>query len=366
MILLLCGGYLFFGNVIQVVYCIRCIGGFLYGFIYITLITQIGDNVRKSIRGNVTTSLSIVQTFALFAASVFAIRYWESYSNMRAELSICTLIAVAVVIVLTLFYTKEPVTRLILLKQEREARNTLSYLYAKFEDDAVNFDAEFDGIKQMIAEDYKNMDTDSSYSIFKNGNYIPLRWMILLRVVGVLMSNPVIYVLSTDNSQESDTLLTIMYMFLLRLVVLLIPKYLVDRVGRRPFLLLSGIGFGFSFTIFCFTLTSENRPEIRLLSVILLHIFAAIGVDPIQHIYAVELFPISKRNGSLALITAIEYILQAALIFIWMAIIQDGFDVILIITALLPISLSIQLSQILPETKLMDLRQCHSFYSNTS
>lgn len=364
MILLLCGGFHFFGNVIEVLYWIRCISGFLYGFIYITLITQIGDNVRKSIRGNVTTSLSIVQTFALFAASVFAIRYWESYSNMKAELSICTFIAVAVVIVLTLFNTKEPVTRLILLKQEREARNTLSYLYAKFDDDgAVNFDAEFDEIKQMIAEDYKNMDSDFSYNIFKNGNYIPLTWMILLRVISVLMSNPVIYALSTDNSQDTDTLLTIMYIFLLRLVVLLIPKYLVDRVGRKPFLLLSGIGFGFSFILFCFAL-SENRPELRLFSVILLHIFAAIGVDPIQHIYAVELFPVSKRNGSLALITAIEYILQATLILIWMAVVEDGFIVILIITALLPISLSIRLSQMLPETKSMDLRQCHSFYSN--
>lgn len=333
-------------------YILCLIAGCICGFHYIGLLSQIGDNVRKSIRGFATT-LYLIQFYAFMVIIVAGA--WLEPTYLLPILLIASPMAICL---LTYFFSQESITRLIKLGEEESARNILQ----GFHDGAVEptmIIAEIEDKKRMVAEDYKETVSCGFIGVLSDGNIYPIIWMLLLRVLGALTSHPIFYILSAKGIAKDLMDYMLMTIFVVRLITMLFPLYAIDRLGRKAFLVISGIGCGICAIPFvCFHLSYIYiRGDLLAIITVSMQIFIALGIEPTKHIYSIEAFPLNKRNGSLAIITCFEYLCYILLIYVG--------DVagILLATPLLILLLTLILAAKLPETKFVGLRKCRLIFN---
>lgn len=351
-------------------FCIaRFLAGFSYGFIYISLIAQIADNVMKTVRGYMAILLVQSSLLGLMIGVAFSEHSFKIELFMRIIFCTCLMLFPIVAIIMTRFFTYEPITRLLKLNMETEARNTLDESRnGKIDTTVINY--EIDEKKLMLLEDYDDEDSKfcNFFKLFSNGNALPIIWLVLLRLVHILTANMYLFVLSAMSIYQDLNYVMHMILMCTRLIVAIIPFYSIDKLGRRSLLITSGLGS--SILLFPFAAYHMGYIHIRgdLLAIITfgIHIFAALGIEPVQPIYAAEAFPLSKRNGSLAIITSFEYVLQAV-IAIWLLLGEEILlKCLLLASPFLVLLISIILFVRLPETKSMPLRRCRdTFNKNT-
>lgn len=339
-------------------FCIaRFLAGFVYGFMYIVLMTHIADNVMKLVRGFIATDFSIWATLGTLLAVGFNT---ESMTSMRWIFNIILLVIPIVSMILTRILTYEPITHLLRLELEIEARTVLDKSRNGLFDGTI-IQHEIDERKLMLLEDYEDKSQRSGFHrIFIGRNALTISLMIFLRLLYIFTSNLYIYLLSATSMHSDMPFVMLMIIIAARILVLLIPKYSIDKLGRKSFLLASGLGSG--ILLIPFAANSMNYITIRddLLGMITfsIHIFAALGIDPVQHIYASEAFSLSKRNASLAIVTSVEYILHATIIILLLLEQKFPLEILLLISPFAVIFLTIILFILLPETKAMALRRC--------
>lgn len=365
-VLIVSSGFMFWEN--TVAFCVaRFLAGFSYGFIYISLIVQIADNVMKTVRGYMATHIAQATQLGLMLGIAFSEQSFKAINYMRIQFGIVLILLPIVAIIMNHFLTFESITRLLKMGMEDEARNILNES-RRGKIDAAVIQYEIDERKHMLCEDYDDYDESkftSFLKLFTNGNAITLIWMILLRVLNVLTANMYLFILSAISIyRDLNYLMHIVLMFT-RLLIVMIPQYSIDKLGRRSLLLTSGIGS--SILLFPFVAHNMDYIQLRgdLLAIITfgIHIFAALGIEPVQHIYVTEAFPLSKRNGSLAIVTCIEYILQE-IIAIWLILGEEILlKCLLIASPFAVLLLTIILFAKLPETKSMPLRRCRDEFN---
>lgn len=344
-------------------FCIaRFFAGFVYGFIYIVLMTHIADNVFKSVRGYIATDFSMWATLGVLMAIAFSIK---SMTFVRWIFNVILLFIPIVSMVLTGFLTYEPITRLLQMDLEIEARSVLDESRNGLIDAAI-IQHEIDERKLMLLEDYDDTSQRSGFHrIFNDRNGITIILILLLRLLHLFTSNLYIYIQSATSMHSDMPFVMLIILSAVRLIVLLIPKYSIDKLGRRNLLLVSGLGSG--ILLLPFAAINMKYISIRddLVGIITfsMHIFATLGIDPIQHIYACEAFPLSKRNASLAIVTCIEYILHAIITILLLLEQSFPLKMLLLSSPFAVLFLTIVLFVILPETKAMALRRCRNQFN---
>lgn len=327
--------------------------------------THIADNVMKIVRGYMVTNISIATTLGFGLGVGFSADLFHSGPYVRWIFNIVTIAFPIASIVLTRFLTYEPITWLLRMDLETEARNVLTESRNGLIDD-VAAQYEIDEKRHMMLEDYDDKGQRCGFqSVFSNGNAMTIITILLLRMLNVFTSNIYLYTLSATSIHQDSNLVMLIVLLGVRLLILFIPKYSIDKLGRKSLLLASGLGC--SILLLPFAAKNMNYIDIRadLLAIITfaIHIFAALGIDSVQHIYACEAFPLSNRNASLAIVTCVEYILQA-IITVWVLLEYTHIlEVVLVGTPFAVLLLTIISFAKLPETKTLALRRCRDHFS---
>ncbi|XP_031637366.1 uncharacterized protein LOC116349878 [Contarinia nasturtii] len=344
----------------------RLLAGVSYGFIYIPLITQIADNSMKTVRGYMATLFAQSNLLGLIVGVAFSDHSWKELTYMRIIFCVVLIAFPIATIIMTRFLTFEPVTRLLKLQLETEARNVLDKSRSgKIESTVIQY--EIDERKLMLLEDY-NEDEEQScgfQKVLNNGNGMTLLWIILLRLLHVLTANMYLFILSAISiSTDLNYVMHIVLMFV-RLLILTIPHYSIDKLGRKSLLLTSGLGSG--ILLIPFGVQAMDWIQIRgdLFTIIIfgIHIFAALGIEPVQPIYAAEAFPLSQRNGSLTIVTCFEYITQGTIAILLLRGEKLSLQILLLATPFIVLLLTIILFAKLPETKSLPLRRCRDLFN---
>lgn len=329
---------------------------------YIVLMTHLADNVAKLCRGFIATDFSIWSTVGILLAIGFNTK---SMTFMRWIFNTILLIIPIVSMVGTGFFTYEPVTRLLQMDLEIEARTVL--------DESRNglFDAtiiqhEIDERKFMLLEDYDDKSQRSGFHrLFNDRNAKMIVLIFSLRLIHVLTANLYIYMLSATSMHFDMPMLMLMLIMAVRIIVLFIPKYSIDKLGRKCFLLISGVGSGIFMIPFAAHQMEYISMRDDLIGIVTfsIHIFSAIGIDPIQHIYASEAFSLSKRNASLAIVTCTEYFLHAIITILMLLEQKFPLDILLLLSPFAVLFITIILFITLPETKSLALRHCRDQFN---
>ncbi|XP_055326821.1 uncharacterized protein LOC129580424 [Sitodiplosis mosellana] len=357
-------GFMFWIN--DIATCIaRLLAGFCYAFTYITLITQVADNVMKTVRGYMASGLAQSTALGLILGIGFSEHSWKTLAYMVWMLRIILLAFPITVLLTNRFLTYEPITRLLKMEQETEAREVLDELRrGKIESSVIQY--EIEERKLMLIEDYVDESEGCGFrKVFSNGNAMTLLWLVLLRILYVLTANMYLFILSAISIYQELNYVMHMVLMGTRLLIMVIPQYSIDKLGRRGLLLTSGLGSGILLLPFAAQHTTDIRIRGDLMSLITfgVHIFSALGIEPVQPIYASEAFPLSVRNGSIAIVTCVEYVLQGTIAILLLLGEKLPLQILLVVTPVCVLLLTIILFVKLPETKSMPLRRCRNQFN---
>lgn len=332
---------------------------------YIVMQSQIGDNVMKTVRGYMSTTFAVSVNLGMIIGLAFSQNSWTSTPSLRLILNIVLLAFPVCSLIVTWYAVYEPITRLLRLDLESEARHVLNESRKGIIDASV-IHYEIDEKKLMILEDYGEADLSCGFQkVFSNQNAVPIILMIILRILSVLVSNTYLCILSATSIYPDLNFMMHTILMFARLMILLIPKYSIDKLGRRNLLLASGLGSGILLIPFATHHMSYINIPSNLLGIITfsMHIFASLGIEPVVHIYASECFPLSKRNASLAIVTCFEYILYGLISVLLLLGEKLVLQIMLMGSPFLVLLLTIISFVKLPETKSMTLRRCRDEFN---
>lgn len=342
------------------------LSGFCYGFIYITYLTQIGDNISKTVRGYVLTVLPIMTTVAMLVVVGFAEFLSNQYEYFRYVYNSFVLIIVLCAGFITLSNTKEPLSRLLKMNYENKALDTLIELRNETQE-TWTIRTELDEKKLMVGEDFAEYDVTCGFqTIFFNGNLNPLYMVCILKVMNVLSSNLVLFFTSVQIISKDVAFAVKIGLITTKIVVMFIPKFSIDRIGRRWLLLVGGLGCSICMMLFAANISNliTIRHDVIIAVIIFIHVFAALGIEPVQHVYAAEAFSLDQRNASIAFATCIEYIEHIGIILLWTHEEDLQRDIFFYASSATLFLLTILMFFKLPETKSKTIRQCRTEFNN--
>lgn len=355
----------------------RFLAGLCFGFVYISIISHIGDNVNKALRGYVLSSITVIVTVVILCGLPATIHGYSPI-NWHQLVGMWTILFAMIAMLCAWFYNYESVAFLIKNGRELEALDTLRRLRDETEETWA-LRNEFEEIKLMVIEDYSVPADIKSMSIFYGGNARPLILITTLKALFVFTTNLPIFLFTILLIYPVvGALWGFVIIVTARIVPVIFPILLADRLGRKRFLLISGSGCGSFMTLFLIAylllpyeplnapgvLSFEYVPMFLLIG---FHMFAALGTDPIQHIYSAEAFPLDKRTKSLAFVTCVEYALHVVTV-VWVFVgsvnfITESVTSFLVITCTGIFAMTIWLNRVLPETRGMSLRQCRNEFN---
>lgn len=321
------------------------------------------------VRGYIAAGISFITTASL----AFAVFFNKCSMETGSIVNIWIILVLFIITILglgTVWLANEPVTRYLYADNFTDAQTTFSNLCNDVID-SVRVRNEVCEKARMISEDYDDKESRISwFEIFKNGNGKPILGMVLLRSFTFLTSSQFMITLSGAAMFESKIFLMEIIILIVRSLVLFVPLYSLDKLGRKAMFVVSGIGSGIFFIPFTFSVLRfiQIREDLLAIITIMIHIFAAFGIEPTQHVYATEAFPLSKRNASLAFVTCVEYIWHGILLVWWINKRTIFLRILLLIAPFWLIIGTIILFCQVPETKSKTVRKCRSafnkFYAN--
>lgn len=326
--------------------------------------SQIADNVMKPVRGYMATQFTLHVTLGMFFGVGFSNSLWKSIPHTRWIFNTLLLLIPIISWPLTHYFSYESVTHLLKLDREDDARDVLDKSRGGLIDATV-IQYEIEDRKLMLLEDYYEEQMHGYQGVLSKGNAVTLISMILLRLLSVFTSNIYLLVLSAVSIDSDLYFFMNLLLIFIRYMVLYIPMYFIDKISRKGMLLTSGLLSGTLFVPFAagnldyFHIQSYVHAAITFA----IHVFAALGIEPVQHIYVSEAFPLSKRNASLAIVNCIEYVFQGIITIGFMSGHAVLLQIILLSSPFIVLFTTIALFVILPETKSMPLRRCRSSFN---
>lgn len=323
-------------------------GGFSYAFIYIILLCYIADNVSKNYRGFLITSIAMIDITAPF--------FMFGYLSMFLEVAISiAIIVVLIAIVWTWFFTYESVTSSLKPDNMEESVRIYSDSHSKALG-PVDIHNEIDEKLKMM-EDEHNESDNCFVGIVRNGNWKPILWISALRLAGLLAL--------IQASMLTPATFFIYSILLGRLVSLIISKFTLDFIGRKWLFWLSCIScfIGMAITTgYYFGEDFMGRETYRIV-VFVWFMLLSLGMEPVKHLYTCEVFPISKRNASIAFVTIVEHCGAIIFSLLWNNYSGHHEKYFLIGGNVILVVLILSLFK-LPETKRKSLLECQKSFNN--
>lgn len=346
-----------------VVIVIRILNGLGHGIVFISLVTQAGENADKNMRGTIVSTINFALYLGIFLSVVITGTIPLNFFGFPDVLSadrIIGIIGISFAIVsmaVTFGLSIETVPHNLTKNKHIEAMFSLQRLRGTGE--TPQLIREMEEFNLMVMQDKQ----DSRY-IFNNGNGIPLMQTILIRLMVALTNNLLLnIVLITFNVAFVSILqfrLTSLILVSPRLLASAVQIFFADVVRRKTQIRESFVLAGLTLIvlgIFLNVLSQTNRslPYVLAALSLVFQLACGSGIDQMQDVYLSEAFSTAKKPWSIAFVTAVEHLFH--IIMIGLASIDGVFatltrlNVMIFVTAGLIIVLGLILEFTLPETK---------------
>ncbi len=264
----------------------------------------IAEIAPRRIRGGLVSFNQLMIVLGILIAYIVDFLFKGVSDNWRWMLGLCAVPGVALAVGMILM----PHSPRWLMERGREdeARAVLERVHRRSED----IDSEIDDIRHVVAEEGSLRDIIGAR--VRPMLIVGLALAIFQQIVGI---NTVIYyaptILRFTGSSVSSAITQTVFIGLTNVVFTVVAVLLLDRFGRRVFLLAGTIGLIASLLVLgVFFASSGVRaavPDLALIALIVYIASFAIGLGPVFWLMISEIFPLHLRSPAMALCTVANW-----------------------------------------------------------
>ena len=336
--------------------------GFGHGYTYLTVIVHASEIVTQRLRGIIVAALNVIILSSILMTGAFTLaldREQHGFGAMQWIGIMGLAFSLMGFILLPIFTHDSPVT---LIRQKRYDQAVALMIRLRCEStETWSIKNEYNELKAMVEEDEQ-----TTPGIFDGGNVRPLMLITLLKVGTVLSFNFGLNLIrlkyATTFINEDGTSSAVMFLVTIRLVIATIVLFTIDTQGRRPHFLVSFGGSSIILMILGAIVAFNDTTNLSWLVTVLLIAFeiaGGAGIGMISDVYSSEAFNIIKKPNSIFFTTAVEFILQAAIISATFTVISTTTYswIFLVGSGVLIMVITVFLHKELPETAKMSIRQ---------
>lgn len=286
-----------------VLYASRFISGIGQGMVYVVCPMYIGEIADKEIRGALGSFIKLMVTFGELYAH--AVGPFVSYECLAY---VCAIIPVA--FFLTFSLMPESPYYLLMRNRHEDAVNSVKRLTRNITEDQLEED--MDQMQKTVIRDLS--DRGRLWDIFNTpGNRKAVAVSFGLQLVLQFSGIAAIESYTQEILEEGDTGLSagiaVIILSVLQLVAGVGAAALVDRLGRRPLLLVTTFLGGLALTIsggfyllkFPLKVDMTGYGWILHASVIFYELIIALGLNPLPYMMLGELFPTNVKGAAVSL-----------------------------------------------------------------
>ncbi|MES2504043.1 MAG: sugar porter family MFS transporter [Myxococcota bacterium] len=282
--------------------------GVAIGISSLTAPLYLAEVAPARIRGSLVSLNQLAVTIGILAA--FGVNYLFSDSgDWRFMLGLGA--APAAVLGFALLFLPESPRWMVLKGRPDEARKTLEYL--KFS----GIDEEISAIESSLTNE-KIRFRSLFHTHVKSALMIALGLAFFQQATGI---NAIIYYAPLIFEQvgfpgASHAILATVSVGIINVLFTIISLFLIDRLGRRPLLLIGLAGMGVSLFICGLTFLSDSQEAFRwfaLVSVLSYIAFFAISLGPIMWLMIAEVFPLQQRALGTSLAVCAQWAFNLAI-----------------------------------------------------
>lgn len=289
-----------FANRLWMLMLARCINGFTDGFVFTAVPMYVSEIAHPRIRGILAASIPIMTVFGLLLINIIG-----SFADLKMTALISAVFPV--VHFFTFWWMPESPYYLIMRKKLEAAKNCL-----KIYQGSTNIDERFDKLQSVVEEEIRS--SRSCWELFtvKSNRRAAMIVFGLRGIQQFCGPNAITSYAKTifheSGEDISSTLSSILY-FSVQFVMVIVCSFLVDKVGRKPLLILSIAGSGIAllsqgFYFYFKSLSSYDMSIVSFIPLTALLLYVVlfnVGMWNIPLLLMGEMFPTNIRALALCL-----------------------------------------------------------------
>ncbi|SDD54629.1 sugar porter family MFS transporter [Streptomyces prasinopilosus] len=275
----------------------RVILGLAVGGVSATVPTYLGEMAPAQIRGRVLSLNQLLITIGLLAS--YLVNWLFAESEQWRGMFWVGGIPSALLVLMCLWLPESPTWQITHGRTDR-ARRTL---------DKVTEPGGADLVVARLDDTDRAGEQDGGPSASGSGGVRAL-WAPAVRpalLVGVVLAalqqfggiNTILYyaptIMGEAGLSASNAIYYSVFIGVVNVVVTVVSVYLVDRVGRRPLLLVSLVGMGISIALLGVAFSAELTPVLMLAFMMLYIVAFGVGMGPVFWVLLGEIFPPAQR-----------------------------------------------------------------------
>lgn len=296
---LICWILIAFANRLWMLMVARCINGFTDGFVFTAVPMYVSEIAHPRIRGILSSSIPVMTVFGLLLINVIG-----SFADLKMTGLISAIFPV--VHFFTFYWMPESPYYLIMRNKLESAKNCLRVFQG-----SSNLDERFEKLQGVVEEEVKNCGSCWDLFTVKSNRKAVIIVFGLRGIQQFCGPNAVTSYAKTifheSGEDISSTLSSILY-FSVQFVMVIVCSFLVDRVGRKPLLILSIVGSGIALLTqglyFYFKSLGMYDMSVSFLPLTALLMYVVlfnVGMWNIPLLLMGELFPTNVRAFALCL-----------------------------------------------------------------
>lgn len=188
----------------------------------------------------------------------------------------------------------------------KEGRRSEALAVLQRVNSAAGADAELESIERAVAEESGSV-LDLFKGVLRKPLFIAVALAILQQITGVntiLFYGSVIFTEQVGHQSASAALLANVVVGITNLVFTIVSLAIIDRIGRRPVLMLAAGGMGAALVVLGALFKVSPGSAYAIMGVILVYVaFFAVGMGPGVWVVMSELFPTRLRGRAMAIAT---------------------------------------------------------------
>ncbi|MEU8800237.1 sugar porter family MFS transporter [Spirillospora sp. NPDC048819] len=301
------GAVFFFGIVAAAIaggYWLLMLGRFVMGLavggVSATVPTYLGEMAPPQIRGRILTLNQLLITVGLLAS--YIVNWAFADSEQWRAMFLVGAVPAALLVIACVWLPESPVW-LIDRGRTAEARKTLERVTRP-------------GIPDRVIARYEEPDRgdrDGTGGESGRARALLTRTVRPALLVAVILAalqqfcgiNTILYyaptIMETTGLSASNAIYYSVFIGVINVIITMVSVSQIDRIGRRPLLLVSLVGMGISIALLGVAFAAELSPVITLLFMLLYIVAFGIGMGPVFWVLLGEIFPTSLRaEGSSA------------------------------------------------------------------